>query len=396
MDRRQEIKPGCPAQVAGVAWNAPRDAAPEASEQLAAEVAEGLACESGRRVPAAVLYDAEGSRLFEEITSLPEYYPTRLESRLLDRLAPTLARRCPAPGRLVELGSGSSAKTQTLLAALGRRFARPSYLAIDVSGSALRSALAGLRARFWRLDVQGLVGTFEMGLASLAGHPAPLVLLLGGTIGNLDQGQLLGLVDLMGRVLPPGSLVLVGYDRPPHPGKPVEVIEAAYNDSRGVTERFNRNVLARLNREYGANFHLESWRHEARWVQATRRIEMRLVAESAQRVRFPALGTTLEFRAQEGLLTEISRRFSESDLVEAFASGGFVPASQWQDPRAWFGLMLLRKARQEPRRATERLGEPTGRTPGRAERPSTPDRPAFAWRPATQSTRGGSWPPPAR
>jgi L-histidine N-alpha-methyltransferase len=310
----------------------------DASGAVAAAAAEGL-LRPDKRLPAWLLYDARGSALFEEITALPEYYPTRTERAILAAHAPEMiAAAGPAPLAVAELGAGTASKTRLLLAALLERQGRAVYVPIDVSPSALGVARAAL-ARFRGLSVHPAVGRYPEDLGLLDAIPGRrLLLFLGSNLGNYDPEPGLALLAAVRARLRAGDALLIGTDL----RKPAEVLVPAYDDAAGVTARFNKNVLARLNREIDAAFDLESFRHVVRWNAAASRIELYLESQRAQQVRLGALGAVARFAAGERIHTESSYKFRPPALRALFAAAGFQVERRWQDERGWFAVHLLR------------------------------------------------------
>lgn len=298
---------------------------------LAADVAEGL---SGvpKALPPRWFYDARGSELFEEITALPEYYPTRAEGEILTRHAGDIARLTRA-GTLVELGSGSSAKTRLLLDALPGHLL---YVPVDVSASALEAAgLALLNARP-RLRVHALVADFLGGVELPAGTGPRLVAFLGGTVGNLLPAERAGFLRGLRTVLAPGDALLLGTDLVKDPA----VLVAAYDDALGVTAEFNKNVLCVLARELGADCDPADFDHVAVWDEEREWIEMRLRARTALSVKVPALDASFDFRAGEEMRTEVSAKFRTEGLRAELTAAGWRPAEMWTDSQARFALTL--------------------------------------------------------
>jgi dimethylhistidine N-methyltransferase len=314
--------------------------APEDAETERAEILRGLSARP-KRLPCRLFYDERGSRLFERICDLPEYYPTRTEHALLAERAGEIAALANA-AHLVELGSGSATKTRLLVDAV-RRPGRPlAYTAIDVSESSLRVAAAALLARYPALDVQGVAATYETGLDALATRATPdeqrLVLFLGSTIGNLDPAETSTFLGRVRASLSPGDGFLVGTDLEKDP----VVIEAAYNDAQGVTAAFNLNILRHVNRRFRADFALDAFAHVAFYRRDRHRIEMHLESLAAQRVTLAALGFGIELAAGERIETEISRKFDLDEFGAELAKHGFEVARQWTDAKRWFGLTLAR------------------------------------------------------
>jgi len=309
-------------------------------DRMRREVLEGLSAPVRPQISPTYLYDARGSELYERITALPEYYPTRTEARLLEQIAPMLAAGVSAT-QLVELGSGSSAKTRLLLDAFHGASRRLTYVPIDISQEMLAETAERLVAAYPGLRVLALAAPFDEALALLPPCEHRLVAFLGGTLGNFTPEQQEAFFERLGAVMGAGNHLLLGFDRRDNAGKPPSLIEAAYNDAQGVTAEFNLNLLTRLNRELGADFEVGRWRHRARYVEAQQQIEMLLESRIDQDVR--VAGRVFRFRAGEGILTEISRKFDPEELAAWLAIRGFALQTCWMDPDERFGLMLLRK-----------------------------------------------------
>jgi L-histidine N-alpha-methyltransferase len=288
-------------------------------------------------LPPKWFYDARGSELFEEITRLPEYYPTRAEREILDARAGELARRTAARS-LVELGSGSSEKTRLLLSALHDHGTLQEFVPLDVSESALREAVQAIVSDYPTLRVHGVVGDFTAPLAGLPGESPRLVAFLGGTIGNLLPAERHGFLTGVRRVLRPDEWLLLGTDLVKDP----EILVRAYDDSAGVTAEFNLNVLAVLNRELGAGFPLEKFAHVARWNAEHEWIEMRLRAESAMRVEVPAVDLVVELADGEEIRTEVSAKFRREGVERELKGAGFELDCWWTDDSGRFALSLAR------------------------------------------------------
>ncbi|GGK43962.1 histidine N-alpha-methyltransferase [Pilimelia terevasa] len=282
-------------------------------------------------------YDARGSDLFEEITRLPEYYPTRAERAVLAAQAAQIARITQAK-TLVELGSGASEKTRLLLAALHEEGSLAAFVPFDVSASALTDSAAAIAAEYPGLQLQGIVGDFTRHLDSIPAGGGRLVAFLGGTIGNLLPEERAALLDSLRAVLEPGEWLLLGTDLVKDPA----VLVPAYDDAAGVTAAFNRNVLAVLNRELGADFDPAAFDHVAHWDPQREWIEMRLRATRAMRVSIPALDLVVEFAAGEDLGTEVSAKFRRERIAAELAAHGFALEHWWTDPDGLFGVSLAR------------------------------------------------------
>ncbi|MCW2870997.1 L-histidine N(alpha)-methyltransferase [Actinacidiphila oryziradicis] len=298
---------------------------------LRADVADGLTHDP-KRLPPKWFYDAHGSELFEEITRLPEYYPTRAEREILNSHATGIARATGAR-TLIELGSGSSEKTRLLLSALG---APLSYLPVDVSESALTGAAEALIADHPGLTVHALVADFQHGLA-LPDTPGPrLVAFLGGTIGNLLPAERAAFLASVRSLLSPGDALLLGTDLV----KDEATLVAAYDDAQGVTAAFNKNVLSVIDRELGADFDPADFDHVALWDPEQEWIEMRLRARSELTVKIPALDLTVDFAEGEELRTEISAKFRQEGIRAELAEAGFELRHWWTDSAGRFALSL--------------------------------------------------------
>ncbi|MGW7400237.1 L-histidine N(alpha)-methyltransferase [Streptomyces cyaneofuscatus] len=298
---------------------------------LRADVLSGLT-RHPKTLPPKWFYDARGSELFEDITRLPEYYPTRAEREILEERAEEIAAVSGAR-TVIELGSGSSEKTRHLLEALD---GLESYVPVDVSESALTGAAESLLAEHPGLSVHALIADFTGGLA-LPGTPGPrLVAFLGGTIGNLLPEERAGFLHSVRSLLSPGDALLLGTDLV----KDEETLVAAYDDASGVTAAFNKNVLNVVNRELGADFPLDDFEHVAVWNPEQRWIEMRLRARRALTVKIRELDLVVPFEAGEELRTEVSAKFRQEDVREELAAAGLQLAQWWTDAVGRFALSL--------------------------------------------------------
>ncbi|MQY10408.1 Histidine N-alpha-methyltransferase [Streptomyces sp. RB5] len=309
-----------------------RLAADHAARTLRADVAAGLTA-TPKTLPPKWFYDARGSALFEEITRLPEYYPTRAEREILQARAQEIAALTGAR-TLAELGSGSSEKTRLLLDALGPGLR--SYAPLDVSDSALREAGEALIRDYPRLDVAATVADFESAL-TLPDTPGPhLLAFLGSTIGNLDAGQRAAFLTAVRAALGPDDALLLGADLVKDAG----VLRRAYDDAQGVTAEFNKNVLHVLNRELDADFDPDTFTHRAVWNAVEERVEMHLRSDRAQTVKVKALDLAVDFERDEDLRTEISVKFRRSALTDELAAAGLTVRRWWTDPQERFALLL--------------------------------------------------------
>ena len=288
-------------------------------------------------LPSKWFYDARGSDLFEEITRLPEYYPTRAERSILGAHAGDIARRTGAR-TLVELGSGSSEKTRLLLDALAAEGTLRGYVPLDVSESALRDAISTMHHDYPRLAIHGLVGDFTQHLDRVPGQTPRLVVFLGSTIGNLLPPERAVFLAELRDTLNPGEWLLLGTDLVKDPG----VLVAAYDDAAGVTAQFNRNVLAVLNRELGANFDVETFEHVAIWDAENEWIEMRLRATAAAQVTIQGIALDICLEEGEEIRTEISAKFRRGGIGSELTTAGFSLDSWWTDPEGRFALSLAR------------------------------------------------------
>ncbi|MFJ6479999.1 MULTISPECIES: L-histidine N(alpha)-methyltransferase [unclassified Streptomyces] len=302
-----------------------------AETALRADVQHGLT-HSPKVLPPKWFYDARGSELFEEITRLSEYYPTRAEREILLERAREIATESGAR-TLVELGSGSSEKTRHLIEAMP---ALDTYVPVDVSESALRGAAETLLAEHPGLRVHALLADFTRAL-QLPDSPGPrLVVFLGGTIGNLLPPERAVFLASVRAMLSPGDALLMGTDLV----KDEAVLVAAYDDARGVTAEFNKNVLAVINRELGADFHTADFAHVAVWNEEQEWIEMRLRARSELVVKIRALDLVVPFAAGEEILTEVSAKFRQEGVRKELAAAGLELTQWWTDAAGRFALSL--------------------------------------------------------
>jgi L-histidine N-alpha-methyltransferase len=309
---------------------------------LRADARAGLTA-TPKALPPKWFYDAQGSALFEKITELPEYYPTRAERAILQAAAADIARLTGA-ATLVELGSGSSDKTRLLLSALRAAGTLRQYVPVDVSESALTLAGDALAADYPGLAVHAVVADFENYLGvparedagdASAGGPR-LIAFLGSTIGNMVPDERAVFLRRVRALMRPGDRFLLGTDLVKDPA----VLVAAYDDAAGVTAAFNKNVLAVLNAELGADFDLDAFEHVALWDSEREWIEMRLRAASAQTVRVGGLELTVEFAGGEEMRTEVSAKFHRDGVRAELAAAGLALESWWTDPAGQFGLSL--------------------------------------------------------
>jgi L-histidine N-alpha-methyltransferase len=294
-----------------------------------------------RTIPSKHFYDGRGLALFDAITELPEYYPTRTERAILERVAGDVAALTRAT-QLVEVGSGSATKTRLLIDALRGAGTLRQYVPVDVNEASVRRVGEQLAAAYPGLTVHGIAADFADPLAPLPPAPPPgprLAIFLGGTLGNLrPDDEAPALLRRLRNALDRGDWFLLGLDLV----KEVAVLEAAYDDAAGVTAEFNRNVLRVVNRLLGADFDPASFRHRAFYDPQHDWIEMRLVATQPQRVVLGTSGERLELAPGEEIRTEISAKYTRQRGEAMLASAGFTPTHWYSDEREWFGLALAR------------------------------------------------------
>jgi dimethylhistidine N-methyltransferase len=309
---------------------------PVAKEPSAFEtdVVEGLSA-IPKRIPAKYFYDAAGSLLFERITELPEYYPTRAEMQILRDAAADIAKLIPAGAALVEFGSGSNKKARIVLRA-ARKLA--AYVPVDICGEMVEQEAAELRPDFPGLKVLPVTADicfpFELPPEAKAA-PVRVGFFPGSTIGNFEPHEASAFLRNAANILGPGATLIVGADLI----KPVEVLNAAYNDAAGVTARFNLNLLVRINRELGGTFKLDTFEHHAFYNRERSRIEMHLASLKRQKVK--VAGETIEFRAGETIHTENSYKYSVESLGALARGVGWLPSGVWTDARNYFSIQAF-------------------------------------------------------
>ena len=313
----------------------------EKARDFAASVAAGLA-ERPKRLDCSWFYDEEGSRLFEEICELPEYYLTRAEREILEARADEILERTPPGAALVELGSGSASKTRILIEALLARRGALTYVPIDISPSMLEASSRALLADHPGLEIRGLAMGFEEGLARLDRlcRGPRLVLWLGSSVGNLSRARAAGFLGSVRAGLGDGDRFLLGVDL----RKDRATLERAYDDAAGVTARFNLNLLERVNRELGGHFELGAFAHRAHYDEELGRIEMHLESRRAQRVPIERLGLVVELQAGERIHTENSYKYSLAEIDGLVGAAGFALDGQWLDRARRFSLNRLAPA----------------------------------------------------
>jgi len=292
-----------------------------------------------RSLPCRHLYDAEGSRLFEAICELPEYYPTRAEREILERHGRAIVDQEPDFETVVELGSGSGRKTRLLLEACLARRSALRYVPIDISRTALEESAHFLLEALPGLEVEGVADSYERGMALLpALTRGPVLLLwLGSNLGNLKRHEARSFVTGLRRHLAGDDRLLLGIDLRKEP----TVLERAYDDAAGVTARFNRNLLARANRELGADFDLEAFAHRATWLDKEGRVEISLVSRRDQQVRIEALDMEVDFAEGEAIHTEDSHKYDLEEIDALAAGAGFARERIWLDSGERFAVVRL-------------------------------------------------------
>jgi L-histidine N-alpha-methyltransferase len=306
----------------------------EVRRQMRTDALNGLQAER-KSIPPVWFYDERGSQLFEEITRLPEYYPTRAERRLLEAHAPAIAEMSKAD-TLVELGAGACDKTRILLDALQDAGTLARYIPFDVSDGFLRSAAATLSAEYASLAIHLVIGDFHHHLAEIPTEGRRLVAFLGGTIGNLDPSQRARFLFDLNCTMSSDDCFLLGTDLVKDRTRLVK----AYDDEAGVTAAFNRNVLHVLNEQLGGDFDPDLFRHVALWNEEAQWIEMRLRAGQATEVTLHDAGITVQFEEGEDLLTEISSKFTPEGVEAELKEAGFVIEGTWGADEGEFMLSL--------------------------------------------------------
>ncbi len=296
-----------------------------------------------KTLPAYYFYDRQGSELFEAICQLPEYYPTRTEALILESSAAEIAN-ITGKVDLIELGSGSSTKTRILLNAYQQIDRALIYMPIDVSSSILKQSALNLLSDYNDLKIVGKVATYHQALSqfkSLKTNPK-LVLFLGSSIGNFSPQECDLFIDLLSDSLNKDDYFLLGIDLQ----KPVEILEAAYNDSQAITARFNLNMLQHLNWRFQGNFNLDLFEHRAIYNRQACQIEMYLKSKQAQAINLEELDLQVNFAPEETILTEISRKFNLQQLQSDLETKGLKSIATYTDDRQWFGLLLCQKITQ--------------------------------------------------
>jgi L-histidine N-alpha-methyltransferase len=311
--------------------------ADSATQALRRDVLDGLT-QTPKTLPPKWFYDSVGSDLFDQITRLPEYYPTRAEAQILRGRSADIAAASGAD-TLVELGSGTSEKTRMLLDALRDSGSLRRFIPFDVDAGVLNAAGSAIQHEYPGVEIAAVCGDFEEHLGNIPRGGRRLVVFLGSTIGNLTPAPRADFLSALSDTLRPGDSLLLGTDLVKDVGRLVR----AYDDSAGVTAQFNRNVLAVVNRELDADFDLGAFEHVARWNADEERIEMWLRASSSQRVHIAALDLTVDFTGGEEMLTEVSCKFRPDGVDAELTAAGLRRTHWWTDPAGDFGLSLSTK-----------------------------------------------------
>ncbi|OCB52256.1 dimethylhistidine N-methyltransferase [Mycobacterium vulneris] len=312
-------------------------AADSAATALRRDVREGLTQEP-KMLPPKWFYDSVGSDLFDQITRLPEYYPTRTEAQILRERSPEIVAAAGAD-TLVELGSGTSEKTRMLLDGMRDGGQLRRFIPFDVDAGVLRAAGDAIGQEYPGIEIDAVCGDFEEHLGKIPAVGRRLVAFLGSTIGNLTPGPRAEFLSSLAQTLQPGDSLLLGTDLVKDAGRLVR----AYDDSAGVTAAFNRNVLSVVNRELDADFELDAFEHVAKWNADEERIEMWLRAGAPQQVRVAALDLDVAFVAGEEMLTEVSCKFRADGVADELAKAGLRQTHWWTDEAGDFGLSLAVK-----------------------------------------------------
>lgn len=284
------------------------------------------------------LYDQRGSELFEAICDLPEYYLTRTENSILEACAGQIIEAAPVEC-IVELGAGYSKKTVHLLSEQVRRRGRTIFAPIDVSVSGLLASREAVRRDFTAVEFHGLHARYEDGFTAIEKKLPTLFVFLGSTIGNFNQTEFPRFFRALSQAMGPGDFLLLGADRL----KSTDVLEKAYNDSRGITAEFILNVFRNINRLLGSNFNLDKMRYHSWFNPEWRQIEMYAVTTDSQAIRFPTVDTSFQWERQEKILVEISRKFDPLRLQEQLRFFDLQPIAHFSDAQEWFSVLLLKK-----------------------------------------------------
>ena len=305
---------------------------------MAADVRAGLT-KPFKELSPRYFYDERGSELFEEITRLPEYYPTRAEREILERHSVDICAAAGKPSTLIELGSGSASKTRVLLDAMGDAACLEAYAPVDISEQITRDTAEAVAGEYG-IAVHGLVCDFERDLERIPLSGPRVIAFLGGTIGNFEPAQRASFLARVANLLGSEDHFLLGTDLV----KDRERLEGAYNDSAGITAEFNKNVLSVLNRELGANFDRDGFEHVAFWDEENLWVDIRLRSLTRQVIDISSLDMRVAFGRGEEMRTEISTKFAREGLTGIYAEAGLEMVEWWTDPQGLFALSLARRA----------------------------------------------------
>ena len=307
-------------------------------DATAFEVYEGLTA-TPKHLPTKLLYDEAGSQLFEQITELPEYYLTRTERGIFERYAADIMHQAGSSLTLIELGAGTASKTSILIEELLRQQSRALFYPIDVSPTALDIAVRQLGKEFPSLRVNPIVADYTGGVPALSRITGrKLVLYIGSSIGNFEPPQAIRILRRLRQSLRSGDALLLGADYAKSP----KILLPAYDDAQGVTARFSKNILARLNRELDADFALDSWKHIALWSSRCSRMEIYLESLAEQSAFLSALDLDVNFARGERIHTENSYKYTDAMIESMLRDSGFALEHTWCDRKKWFGVHLAR------------------------------------------------------
>jgi L-histidine Nalpha-methyltransferase len=304
---------------------------------MAADVRAGLT-KPFKELSPRYFYDERGSELFERITELPEYYPTRCERTILESDSARICEAANNPVSLIELGSGSASKTRVLLDAMQEAGCLEAYCPVDISEQITRDTALAVAEEYPGVSVVGHVCDFELDLERVPVKAPRVIAFLGGTIGNFEPSQRASFLRRIANLLDTDDRFLLGTDLV----KDRETLEAAYDDAQGITAAFNKNVLAVLNAELGADFDLDAFEHVARWDEENLWVDIRLRSLANQVVRVSALDMLIPFRAGEEMRTELSTKFARPGLEGIYSEAGLEITDWWTDPKGLYALSLAR------------------------------------------------------
>jgi len=306
---------------------------------FAEDVLVGLSATPQKTLSPKYLYDETGSLLFERICDLPEYYPTRIERSIIENNISEIVAVCGPETELVELGSGSSTKTQIIIEALLRKYSKLSYIPIDISRSILVESTKHLQKKYPEIHITGLVSDYIKALnyLMLHHHDHKMIIFLGSSIGNFATDESLSFLKRIRKNLSASDMLLVGMDLV----KPEDILIPAYDDAEGITAQFNLNILVRINRELGGKFDLDKFKHQAIFNEKHSRVEMHLVSLENQTVRIDYLDREFDFEKGETIHTENSHKYSPERISKMAERTGFTVTNSWHDENKWFSLNLM-------------------------------------------------------